>query len=139
VGDSRNIAPSGWHVPTDDDWKKLEMYLGLNLSQANSTAWRGTDEGGKMKATGTIEGGDGLWNTPNTGATNLSGFTALPGGSRHSYNGAFLGLGSNAYFWSSTEYDSDFAWYRYLFFNHSDVGRFNYSKRDGLSVRCLRD
>ena len=75
VTDSRNIAPAGWHVPSDAEWKQLEMYLGMSQSEADATGWRGTDEGGKLKEVGTMH-----WNSPNTGATNESGFTALPGG-----------------------------------------------------------
>jgi uncharacterized protein (TIGR02145 family) len=79
VDDSRTIAPKGWHVPTDEEWKELEMYLGMSQSEADDTYWRGTDEGGKLKATGTE-----YWNSPNEGANNESGYSALPGGFRHS-------------------------------------------------------
>jgi len=95
VDESRNIAPAGWHVPTDDEWKQLEIYLGMSPTEADETHWRGTDEGGKLKETGTTH-----WYSPNTGATNESGFTALPGGYRVS--GGFSSLGFGAYFWSST-------------------------------------
>ena len=73
VNDSRNIAPDGWHVPTDEEWKELEMFLGMSQSEANGTGWRGTDEGSKLKATSGWSGFNG---------TNESGFSALPGGSR---------------------------------------------------------
>jgi len=133
VDDSRNIAPAGWHVPTDADWKQLEMYLGLSQVEADSLGWRGTDESGKLKEAGTTH-----WASPNTGATNESGFTALPGGYRYA-TGYFLNMGNYAGFWSSTEKDSGGAWNRYLYYNNMQVLRNTHDKRGGFSVRCVRD
>jgi uncharacterized protein (TIGR02145 family) len=133
VDDSRNIAPEGWHVPTDADWKQLEMYLGMSQAEADSTGWRGTDEGGKLKETGTTH-----WQSPNTGATNESGFSALPGGFRL-YNGAFDGMGRYAPFWCSTEGDAGGGMYRRLSYGGSVVLRYYDLKRYGYSVRCVRD
>ena len=78
VNDSQNIAPSGWHVPSDEEWKQLEMYLGMSQAEADAYGPRSTDVGGKMKETGI-----NYWISPNTGANNESGFTGLPGGYRH--------------------------------------------------------
>ena len=129
VNDSRGIAPSGWHVPSDAEWQTLVDYLG-----GSSVA------GGKMKTTGTIEGGDGLWYKPNSGATNESGFSALPGGYRYGGNGCFDLLGSLAYFWSSTEYSSSNAWSRSLHYSYSAVYRSYYlDKSDGFLLRCVRN
>jgi len=123
VNDSRNIAPLGWHVPSDEEWQTLIDYLG-----GESVA------GGKLKETGTTH-----WNSPNEGATNESGFAALPGGDRY-YYGAFNSLGTLAYFWSSTEYNlSSHAWYRLLGYYSADVTRTSNRKRDGFSVRLVRD
>ena len=122
VNDSRNIAPLGWHVPSDGEWQTLIVYLG-----GESVA------GGKLKETGTTH-----WNSSNEGATNESGFTALPGGYR-SINGYFYYLGYNAYFWSSAEYSSNGAWSRKLLCSTADVGRDLYDKRGGFSVRLVRD
>jgi uncharacterized protein (TIGR02145 family) len=133
VADPRNIAPEGWRVPSDEEWKQLEMYLGMSQAQADSTGGRGTDEGGKLKDTGTAH-----WTSPNTGATNETGFTALPGGYRHDY-GTFYDLGYYAYFWSSTEFSSFSAWYRYLHYYDSRVRRLYLIKQVGFSVRCVRD
>ena len=133
VNDSRKIAPEGWHVPTDDEWKQLEMYLGMSQAQADSIYRRGTDEGGKLK-----EAGYTHWHSPNTGANNSSGFTALPGGFRNS-TGIFIGMGLGASFWSSTASGGDYAWLHDLFHASSQVGRFNVKKQSGLSVRCVRD
>lgn len=134
VSDSRQIAPAGWHIPSDAEWKTLEMYLGMSQSEADgSVRWRGTDEGGKLKETGTSH-----WRSPNTGATNESGFSALPGGYRL-YWGTYFIMGGNAAFWSSTEYDSYGAWFRGLSYDKSDVYRRSYGKEYGFSVRCVRD
>jgi uncharacterized protein (TIGR02145 family) len=122
VNDSRNIAPYGWHVPTDAECTTLTTYLG-----GESVA------GGKLKEAGTSH-----WISPNTGATNETGFTALPGGYRYNY-GAFYGIGYNGYWWSSTEDDTLNAWYRYMYYADGHVIRSNISKISGFSVRCVRD
>ena len=119
---NKNVCPTGWHVPTDAEWTVLTDYLG-----GENVA------GGKMKEVGTTS-----WNSPNTDATNTSLFTGLPGGSR-GYGGDYGSIGSYGIWWSSTELNTSFAWYRYLsnFFGNAD--RLNAYKKNGLSVRCLRD
>jgi len=134
VDDSRGLAPEGWHIPTDDEWKKMELHLGKSQSEADDVGVRGTNEGGKLKEDGTTH-----WASPNTGATNENDFTALPGGYRASNNGNYYDLGVNGYFWSSTEYGSYYAWYRKLNYNNSEVSRYNHGKGSGFSVRCVRD
>jgi len=134
VGDSRNIAPEGWHVPTDDEWKQLEMYLGMSQATADGTLWRGVNEGGKLKETGTMH-----WLDPNYAATNVYGFTALPGGSRHYMTGYFSFLGAGSPFWLATEYDGGSAWMRNLANNHGDIYRNYTSKSQGFAVRCVKD
>ena len=120
--DTLNICPSGWHVPTDAEWTTLTTELG-----GESVA------GGKMKSIGTA-----YWNSPNTGATNESGFSALPGGVRNSV-GSFFDIRNNAFFWSATELDNSNAWNRYLNYNGGLV-YVNYSNKSfGASVRCLRN
>ena len=140
VIDSRNISPAGWHVPTDEEWKELEMYLGMSQSEADNVEWRGTDEGGKLKSTDTT-----LWESnAYGGATNESGFSALPGGLRYDdffplISGNFDYMGSYAYFWSSTESNSYAAYARLLCFFASDIGRggSHFGKRNGVSVRLV--
>jgi len=134
VNDSRGLAPAGWRIPSDADWKQLEMYLGMSRSAADADGWRGTDEGGKLKETGTSR-----WDTPNKGATDAFGFRALPGGCRDYYNGHYVILGNNAYFWSSSENSSDDAWFRSLYTSYSNINRGSHNKRYGFSVRCVRD
>ncbi|NQU67351.1 MAG: fibrobacter succinogenes major paralogous domain-containing protein, partial [Candidatus Marinimicrobia bacterium] len=138
VHDSRNIAPSGWHVPSDEEWMELEMYLGMWLVEAEASGLRGTDEGGKLKAAGTIEAGDGLWYAPNEGATNESGFAALPGGGRTSNSGNYSGIGNSCVFWTSSDY-YDIGWYRELDEDNSQVYRSWGLNRTGRSVRCVRN
>ncbi len=122
VNDSRNIAPEGWHVPSDAEWKTLETYLG-GISVA----------GGKMKEIGTTH-----WSSPNTGATNESGFSALPGGSRSET--AYYGvMGEVARFWSSTEELNTRAWRRALSHNNSGVDLFISLKTNGYSVRFVKN
>jgi uncharacterized protein (TIGR02145 family) len=133
VDDSRNIAPAGWHVPTDEEWKELEMYLGMSQADADNTGSRGTDEGGKLKETGTSQ-----WTRPNTGATNESGFSALPGGYRI-YAGIFSYFYLDANFWSATEVGHGPCYYRSLHNTSTLVSRHWGGKRDGASVRCFMD
>ena len=130
----QGVCPDGWHLPSDAEWKQLEMFLGMSQSDADGTGWRGTDEGGKLKETGTTH-----WNSPNTGATNSSGFTALPGGYRNRSGTVGSSLGNTAYFWSATEYDSSRAWTRSLYYSNSAVFRYYDYKDYGFSVRCTKD
>ena len=122
VADPRNVCPTGWHVPTDAEWTTLTDYLG-----GESVA------GGKMKSTGTQ-----YWESPNTDATNESGFSGLPGGFRN-YFGTFNSIGYDGYWWSSTEVGTFDAWYYNLYYYDGGVSRTNNGKEDGFSVRCLRD
>ena len=122
VADSRNLAPVGWHVPTDTEWNTLIDFLGSGVG------------GGKLKEIGISH-----WLTPNTAATNSSGFTALPGGCRSYPNGTSGGVGYYGYWWSSMAYDTSGAWLRFLTYSSADVGRIYYNKKYGFSVRCVRD
>lgn len=135
VNDSRNIAPEGWHVPTDREWKQLEMALGMSRDEADDTGWRGTNEGSKLAGNAELWNNGDLKNNAEFGSSGLSG---LPGGYRLGY-GLFAGLGLYAAFWSSTEYLSSYAWYRSLLYNSTDVARYDTSKEVGFSVRCVRD
>jgi uncharacterized protein (TIGR02145 family) len=118
----QGICPAGWHLPSDAEWTELTTYLGND-----------TLTGGKMKETGTAH-----WLTPNTGATNSSGFTALPGGYRD-YNGVICCLGYVAEFWASTEASSAMARGRQLDYLNAGVNISGMVKTYGLSARCLKD
>ncbi len=129
--DTRGLCPTGWHVPSDCEWIYLESSLGMPVADQETPGWRGTNEGGALKATTN-------WTSPNSGATNSSGFTALPGGWRQ-VDGPYYYIGNYGYWWSSTEYNSNAAWYRILDYSDSDVFRYGTNKRYGFSVRCVRD
>jgi uncharacterized protein (TIGR02145 family) len=123
VSDSRNLAPEGWHVATDADWLELTSFLG-NEEIA----------GGKLKETTMLH-----WLNPNTGASNQSGFTALPGGRREYTDGSFINKGTDGFWWTGSAYNPDYSWYRYLHFDVTDCYRANFHKQYGFSVRCVKD
>jgi len=118
----QGICPSGWHLPTNDEWIILTDFLG-----GESVA------GGKMKEAGTAH-----WAPPNTGATNESGFTALPGGFR-SINVSFDDLENFGLFWSSSDIYADYVWYRVLRYDEDEVTIYQNTKNFGFSSRCLQD
>ncbi|MFV8344057.1 fibrobacter succinogenes major paralogous domain-containing protein [Flavobacterium sp. XS2P39] len=121
----KQLAPTGYHIPTDTEWTELTTFLG----GANFA-------GGAMKETGYIHWLDD--NNPATNATNSSGFTGLPGGYRYS-NDTFNNIGNYGLWWSSTEYSTTNAWLCVLYYSFDFANRSNTDKVDGLSVRCLRD
>lgn len=121
VNDSRKLAPTGWHVPTSADWNLLFTYLG-----GTSVA------GAKLKEAGTTH-----WASPNSGATNSSGFTALPTGYRH--NGSYYLIGSYGFSWIATEANSTTAGSLEFGYWTSEVAKLDRSKNTGMSVRCIRD
>ena len=122
VNDPRGLAPKGYHIPTDAEWTILTDSLG-ELA------------GTKMKSTSG-------WDNDGNG-TNTSGFAGLPGGGLNYYGDilTILTTGAGAYgnWWSSSENGTDFAWYRFLYFDNGNVGSYNGNKLFGFSVRCLRD
>ena len=118
----QGICPPGWHIPSDGEWDILMNYLGGS-----------TVAGGKMK-----EEGFAHWNTPNTDATNESGFTALPGGTRSSSSG-FTYLGEISWFWSCTNYNFYYGWSRAMDNNSGEVIRYGSGKDYGYALRCIKD
>jgi uncharacterized protein (TIGR02145 family) len=115
------LCPAGWHVPSLEEWTTLTDFVG------------GKTAGGKLK-----ERGNQYWMSPNAGATNETGFTALPGGSRGSL-GSFMDEGLRGYWWSSTDYDGTDAWNRAMGYTFSNVTGSSDHKKSGLSVRCVKD
>jgi uncharacterized protein (TIGR02145 family) len=132
---TKNICPTGWHVPTESDWNKLVKFIDSGADTSSTSTIQSTTTGGKMKSTST------LWNTatpPSPGTDNF-GFTALPGGLRGD-DGSFGLIRSFAFFWSATEKTlSSLAWCRILSNENSNVIRASSDKSVGASVRCLRD
>jgi uncharacterized protein (TIGR02145 family) len=115
------------------------MFLGMTQSEADEDYWRGTDEGGKLKDTGEYHAGTGLWRAPNIGATNVTCFTALPGGIRHETTGEYTAKYYSAFFLSSSEYSGTIAWIRKLNNNSAGIGRYYAYKVNGISIRCVKD
>jgi uncharacterized protein (TIGR02145 family) len=119
----RSICPVGWHMPTEAEWSTLTSYLG-GLGVA----------GGKLKESGTTH-----WLPPNTGATNASGFSGLPGGYRGYVSGACDNLGMFGHWWSSTSAETDLAWGEGLFFLDDPANHSTSAKKNGFSIRCIKD
>jgi uncharacterized protein (TIGR02145 family) len=134
--DARQLCPTGWHVPTDGEWSAL-----INLFDPNAQGginWSNF-AGGPLKSTGTIQAGTGLWNGPNTGATNASGFSALPGGFI-TIMGASNNSAINGYYWTSSEVNSTTGYARSFYHDPGSVIQTaNFGKRSGMSIRCIRD
>jgi uncharacterized protein (TIGR02145 family) len=124
----QGVCPSGWHVPSDSEWKQMEMFLGMSQSQADAEGYRGTDEGGKLKYS---------FATPNNGASNSSGFTAVGAGYRD--ENVFSNIFYFNLLYTSTQSSSIYAIHRGLTYDHTDIFRFSIYKHFGLSVRCLKD
>ena len=158
VNDSRGIAPDGWHIPTDEEWTILITHLDEDTNPDGFL--NGTHSliaGGKMKSTGTIEGGDGLWvyiddygEVFNVPGDNQSGFTGLPSGGRNIIpvpeaeipNTGYFYMGFYGYFWSSTPYVFEGlggAFYRFLSGDSLHVDRAITEQTVGFPVRCVRD
>ena len=133
VNDARGLCPSGWHVPSDEDWQDLEVFLGMSRADVSLDGNRGSGElgiGTKLKAkSGWEREGDG---------TDDFGFSALPGGGRNDNNRYFSSAGYDGYWWSSSPSGGD-AWLRFLFYDDPDIYRDFDNPRSGFSVRCLRD
>jgi uncharacterized protein (TIGR02145 family) len=117
VNDPRGLAPKGWHIPSDEEWKKLTDYLGGEISAAFS-----------LRTTG----------LKSSGENNETGFSGLPAGFCNP-EGIFSGLGSHGYWWTSTEVSGTHAWGRFLDYAQLSVNSMVWEKNNGLSVRCLKD
>jgi len=133
INDIRNIAPVGWHVPTDEEFTRLYIILGISKIEADSINLYGEKIGGKLKESGTSH-----WESPNTGSTNESGFSALPGGFRL-YDGNFDGIECSSLFWTSSNYDTLTAWVIILVNINSSIHRGHGPMQNGLSIRLVRN
>jgi uncharacterized protein (TIGR02145 family) len=161
VIDSRGLAPIGYHIPSDREWTKLTDFLGgrsvAGTKMKSKSGWNSYTTGGSKTCPNCVN-----WNaeyrrkvpchtcqdtrsvpapkvTNSGNGTNTSGFSGLPGGYRNDLLGTFGDIGENGYWWSSSKYGTDSAWYRYLDDNHGFVSRVFFNKESGFSVRCLRD
>jgi len=122
VSMSQGVCPDGWHIPATEEWSALEEFLG-----------GAAVAGGAMKDTGTL-----YWNAPNTGATNSSGFSALPAGEYDTPNGVFQLMGQYAVFWTSTQVSSAKARERYFSYNSSASEIYDWFKTLNYSIRCIK-
>ena len=128
VNDPRGLAPIVWNIPSDEEWTVL--HIGL---------WGYTVAGGRLKSTGSKEAGDGLWYSPNKGATNESGFSAIPGGGRD-FKGSFNDIGYHGNWWESWNgYIYYRPWHRYLDYNNTIIYSIEGTDGSGFSVRCIKD
>jgi uncharacterized protein (TIGR02145 family) len=134
VGDPRGLAPAGWHIPSDEEWKILEMNLGMSRADADSDGWRSTTVGGKLKDSGSF-----FWVSPNTGATNESGFSALPGCCRFDDGGFSEFVSMYGFWWTSTSIGTWNALGRTMMNSDAGVYRGYNMKEYGFSVRCVKD
>lgn len=124
------LCPKKWHVPSDSEWKLMEINILMDRYEAERIGWRGTNQGDALKA-------NIGWHSPDDG-TNKTGFSALPGGYINN-SGELVFVEINGNWWSSTQYFEENAYYRRLYYNESKVGRFNTFKTAGFSVRCIKD
>jgi uncharacterized protein (TIGR02145 family) len=135
TGNVQGVCPDGWHLPGDEEWKELEMYLGMTQTEADNTDFRGTNEGSELA------GNAELWvigALVNDTAFGSFGFTALPAGRRF-VSGNFSHMSYATYFWSATERSATEAWYRGLTNINTNIRREGRYKNAGFSVRCIKD
>ncbi len=132
----QGVCPTGWHLPSDAEWKTLEMELGMTQDDADKAGFRGTNKGSQLA------GNSDLWDSGNLEENSefgTSGFLALPDGFRDYSNGTFRNQRSNGGWWISTQGNSSYAFYRYLNYDFNTIYRGYGNKPFGFSVRCLRD
>ena len=138
VRNTSSLAPTGWHIPTDEEWKTLEREIGMSATETDNSGWRGSDEGEKLKK----ESPQGWTQYSDVWSTNESGFTALAGGCRL-FDGRPTdpGLFATGFWWTSSTYTgtNSEAWYRYLDYKKKNVFRSTCSKNYGYSIRCVKD
>ena len=125
-----NVCPTGWHLPSDDEWKILETYLGINKDEIDKTGWRSNTIGDTLKSTTG-------WQIDGNG-NNGTGFNALPGGFC-TWNSNFYSVKAHGDWWTATQYDEKEAWYRELTYIKAVVSRSYLFKTNGFSVRCVQD
>lgn len=136
VKNSNGLAPEGWHVATDEDWKELEQHLGMNANESSLSGWRGSDQGDKMK----IPGPTGWREYGAVWGNNISGFSAEAKGCRMPFGTwSEPKTASTGFWWSSSSYSEHEAFYRHLDYKNSNVYRAAGSKKYGFAVRCVKD
>jgi uncharacterized protein (TIGR02145 family) len=131
VDDARGLCPTGWHVPTDAEWYTMENYIDNTIDDPDTEGWRGTNGGTLLKATSD-------WLNDGNG-TNDYGFAALPDGYRWGTDGSFNGIKTDGFWRTSTLADATYDYIRTLFHQNSTIRRTPTQKKDGFSIRCIKD
>lgn len=133
--ETSNLCPNGWRIPSDEEWKQIEVHLGMSQLDADNIGQRGTNQGSQLAGNAALWSDNILENNTGFGT---SGFSAIPGGNRN-FLGSFSSKGHNGYFWSSTEFNSSNAWMRTLGYTFTTILRYYGSKQYGHSIRCVKD
>lgn len=131
----QGVCPDGWHLPSDNEWKELEIFLGMTQAEADLKGLRGTNEGSKLANSSDLWLDGYLVNDSAFGST---GFIAQPAGGRR-YDGTFDHIGDNVNFWTATEHNNIRAWGRHIYSSYTSLHRYYNVKSDGFSVRCVKD
>lgn len=135
IESTQGICPTGWHLPSDDELKTLEITLGMTQAEVDMEDYRGTDQGSQLA------GNEVLWESgalDQDAKFNTSGFMILPAGFRNTFGTLSL-QSTSASIWSSSESDEDGGWYRRLYFDLTQINRVSGTKKFGFSVRCIKD
>jgi uncharacterized protein (TIGR02145 family) len=147
ITDSRGVCPSGFHIPSDEEWTTLEIYLQNNGFNYDGTIDTDNDRTTNNKISKSVASKSGwsassipgsIGNTDFPSYKNKSNFTALPGGQRI-YSGSFFGIGNNTIWWSSTTSNGSYAWNRGIFYNSAVIDRSSYANCLGYYIRCIKD
>ncbi|PKP47137.1 MAG: hypothetical protein CVT92_17170 [Bacteroidetes bacterium HGW-Bacteroidetes-1] len=136
--DDNELCPSGWHVPTNDEWTILTDYIG-GIDSPHGNELKSCRQVNSPLVGGCNTSEHPRWNSSNSAwGTDDYGFSCLSGGYRN-YNGAFVSFGTNTHMWSSTDYQTTHAWGRNLYSSSGGIGESYFHKRQGFTIRCLRD
>jgi uncharacterized protein (TIGR02145 family) len=134
INNTKIVAPTGWHIPSDEEWKTLEKTLGMEMAELEKTAWRGTNEADKLLAKYKAPTESELY----AFGTNESGFSGLFAGCRL-FSGAINKEKNTAFWWTSTTSNANEAWYRYIDANQKKIFRQHTYTNYGFSIRCIKD
>jgi uncharacterized protein (TIGR02145 family) len=136
VADPAGLCPTGWHIPSKSEWHELTKFL--DPSADTILLLQSTIAGGLLKSNGNLQDGTGIWEAPNTDATNTTGFTGLPAGVRDT-TGTYADIGVAGYWWSSSPFSTNESWCHYVMYSNGWIARHFPPNNCGYSVRCLRN
>jgi uncharacterized protein (TIGR02145 family) len=133
VQDVHKLAPLGWHIPTDEEWKTFEKTIGMSSVQADQLAWRGSNQAEEL----IVKNSEGWPNGTVPFGMNTYDFSILPAGCRL-FNGE-LTFSKSAFFWTSTSSSSGNGYYRYFDYQKKNIFRQTTYPQYGMSIRCVKD